>query len=802
MSESCYHCGQPVPDGIELRVNIARQPRSMCCRGCQAVAQAIVDNGLGEYYSNRTALPGQGHEVLPDELKKLALYDHPDIQRSFVIDSGEHLREAVLILEGITCAACVWLNERHLKQLPGVKSVQVNYANHRARLAWDSREITLSRILQEIQLLGYNAHPYSALQADALRKSRRKKDLQRLAIAGIGAAQAMMLSVGLYAGNWDGIDSSTVILLRWFGLLLTLPVVTFSAMPFYRAAWSGIKSGHLNMDVPVALAIITAFIGSVWVTVFGGAHVYYDSIGMFTLFLLGTRLLEAGARGKSVESAENLLKLQPTMATRLRAGQQEYVPVLDLACGDSILAKPGETIAADGMVAEGVSTVDEALLTGESRPVVKQRGDSVIAGSINLESPLTLTVTGVGENTVLAGIVRLVDKAQAEKPRIAALADRTASWFTVALLVFTALVGLIWLFIDRSQALDIVLAVLVVTCPCALSLAVPAALAAAGSHLIKRGILVMRGHALETLARVNHVVFDKTGTLTQGKPVVVDVIALAEVPTAQCDLLAASLEQASEHPLAAAFKARISVSDLLLPVQMARNHPGQGVSGEVGGKFHTLGNQEFSPASHGLPGDYAARYPGATLVWLCDATRPLAIFVLEDPLRGDAVQAVAALNARGIDVSIISGDNETTVRHVGKELGVSNLYWQQKPQDKLAALQAMQRAGAIVAMVGDGINDAPVLAGAQVSFAMAAGTNAANQSSDIVLLSNRLGDVPQALETGRATLAVMRQNLFWAAAYNLIALPIAALGYVSPWLAALGMSISSMVVVLNALRLR
>lgn len=802
MSESCYHCGQPVPDGIELRVNIARQPRNMCCRGCQAVAQAIVDNGLGEYYSNRTALPGQGHEVLPDELKKLALYDHPDIQRSFVIDSGEHLREAVLILEGITCAACVWLNERHLKQLPGVKSVQVNYANHRARLAWDSREITLSRILQEIQLLGYNAHPYSALQADALRKSRRKKDLQRLAIAGIGAAQAMMLSVGLYAGNWDGIDSSTVILLRWFGLLLTLPVVTFSAMPFYRAAWSGIQSGHLNMDVPVALAIITAFIGSVWVTVFGGAHVYYDSIGMFTLFLLGTRLLEAGARGKSVESAENLLKLQPTMATRLRAGQQEYVPVLDLACGDSILAKPGETIAADGMVAEGVSTVDEALLTGESRPVVKQPGDSVIAGSINLESPLTLTVTGVGENTVLAGIVRLVDKAQAEKPRIAALADRTASWFTVALLVFTALVGLIWLFIDRSQALDIVLAVLVVTCPCALSLAVPAALAAAGSHLIKRGILVMRGHALETLARVNHVVFDKTGTLTQGKPVVVDVIALAEVPTAQCDLLAASLEQASEHPLAAAFKARISVPDLLLPVQMARNHPGQGVSGEVGGKFHTLGNQEFSPASHGMPGDYATHYPGATLVWLCDATRPLAIFVLEDPLRDDAVQTVAALKARGIDVSIISGDNETTVRHVGKALGVSNLHWQQKPQDKLATLQAMQRAGAIVAMVGDGINDAPVLAGAQVSFAMAAGTNAANQSSDIVLLSNRLGDVPQALETGRATLAVMRQNLFWAAAYNLIALPIAALGYVSPWLAALGMSISSMVVVLNALRLR
>ncbi|MHB1175777.1 MAG: heavy metal translocating P-type ATPase [Sulfuriferula sp.] len=799
--ESCYHCGQVVPDGIELSVNIAQQSRIMCCRGCQAVAQAIVDNGLGEYYSNRTALPGQGHEVLPDELKKLALYDHPDIQRSFVIDSGEDQREAVLILEGITCAACVWLNERHLKQLPGIRMVQVNYANHRARVAWNSSEISLSRILQEIQLLGYNAHPYSALQADALRQKKRKKDLQRLAIAGIGSAQAMMLSVGLYAGKWEGIDPNTVMLLRWFGLLLTLPVVTFSAMPFYRAAWSGLKSGHLNMDVPVALALITAFAGSVWVTVFGGTHVYYDSIGMFVLFLLGTRLLEAGARGKSVEAAENLLKLQPTMAVRLRAGQQEYIPVMDLLSGDSILAKPGETIAADGIVAEGVSTVDEALLTGEPRPVVKQPGDSVIAGSINLESPLTLTVTGVGENTILAGIVRMVDKAQSEKPRIATLADRAASWFTVALLVFTAVVGVAWLFIDRSQVLDIVLAVLVVTCPCALSLAVPAALAAAGSHLIKRGILVTRGHALETLARVNHVVFDKTGTLTQGKPVIVDVMALSDMPVAQCDVLAASLEQASEHPLAVAFKGRVLSADLRV-VQNARNHPGQGVSGEVNGQTYYLGNQDFSPASQVMAEDYALRHPSATLVWLCDAKLALAVFVLEDPLREDAVQAMARLKARGINISILSGDNETTVRHVGNALGVDNLHWQQKPQDKLATLQALQRDGAIVAMVGDGINDAPVLAGAQVSFAMAAGTDVANQSSDIVLLSNRLDDVSQALETGRDTLAVMRQNLFWAVAYNVIALPFAALGYISPWLAALGMSISSMVVVLNALRLK
>lgn len=802
-AEQCYHCGQPVPQGFQYRVRIDDAEREMCCRGCQAVAQAIVDNGLVEYYRSRTAMPASGQEVLPDELKKLALYDHPDIQRSFVIDAGEHSKEAVLILEGITCAACVWLNERHIKQLAGVISIEVNYASHRARVAWDEREIGLSRILQEIQLLGYNAHPYNARQADQLRKTQRKKDLQRIAIAGIASAQVMMLAVGLYAGAWYGIDPNTVHLLRWFSLLLTIPVATFAALPFYRAAWSGIKSGHLNMDVPVALAIITAFGGSLWVTVMGGEHVYYDTIGMFTLFLLATRLLETGAREKSVEAAENLLKLQPAMALRIRDGQQEYVPVLDLLVGELILAKPGETIAADAVIVDGVSSVDESLLTGESRAVAKQVGDSVIAGSTNLEGPLTLQVSGVGENTVLAGIVRLVDKAQAEKPEIALLADRVAGWFTMGLLAFTLIVGLAWLWVDSSRVFEIVLAVLVVTCPCALSLAVPAALAASGSHLIKRGILVMRGHALETLAQVNHVVFDKTGTLTIGKPEIVAMVNSGVLDDARCNTIAASLEQASEHPLAHAFIRRIEGA-ILPAVTAARNSPGQGVSGEIDGVAYTLGNREFAQASRGDQSEtrIQADFPGATLVWLCDTQRVLAIFVLADPLRADAQAAVAALQARGVSVSILSGDGDAAVAHVAAQLGVKNSHSRQKPQDKLAVLQALQAEGKIVAMVGDGVNDAPVLAGAQVSFAMGTGTDVASQSSDIVLLSSKLQDVAVALDSGKGTLRVMRQNLWWAAIYNLTALPFAALGYVSPWVAALGMSISSLIVVMNALRLR
>lgn len=805
MSETpanCYHCGQPVPAGCNYRVHIEHADREMCCRGCQAVAQSIVDNGLVEYYRSRTAMPSSGQEVLPDEIKKLALYDHPEIQRSFVIDAGEHCKEAVLILEGITCAACVWLNERHLKQLDGVLSIEVNYASHRARVSWDERKIGLSRILQEIQLLGYNAHPYNARQADQLRKTQRKKDLQRIAIAGIAAAQVMMLAVGLYAGAWYGIDANMVRLLRWFSLMLTIPVVGFAAWPFYRSAWSGLKSGRLNMDVPVALAILTAFFGSVWVTVMGGTHVYYDTIGMFTLFLLATRLLETGAREKSVEAAENLLKLQPAMAMRVKNGQQEYVPVLDLLLGDHILTKPGETIAADALVVEGVSSVDESLLTGESMAVAKRIGDNVIAGSVNLEGPLTLEVTGVGENTVLAGIVRLVDKAQAEKPKIAMLADRVAAWFTWGLLIFAAIVVLAWLRVDSSRAFEIVLSVLVVTCPCALSLAVPAALAAAGSHLIKRGILVMRGHALETLAQVNHVVFDKTGTLTIGRPEIVAVIKLGAADEDYCSRIAASLERASEHPLAQAFVRRVDAG-LLQEVSNARNYPGQGVSGEIGGIAYTLGNHDFAQPSRGQnEAEIQAEFPGATLVWLCDMQSVQAVFVLADPLRADAKAAVEVLQKQGIGVSILSGDSVAAVAHVAEQLGVKNYHGQQKPQDKLTALQALQAQGEVVAMVGDGINDAPVLAGAQVSFAMGTGTDVASQTSDIVLLSSKLQDVAAALDTGKSTLKVMRQNLLWAAIYNFTALPFAALGYVSPWAAALGMSISSLIVVLNALRLR
>lgn len=796
----CYHCGLPVPPGIDFHTLILGQPRQLCCHGCQAVAEAIVQNGLQDYYTYRTELPKTAAELVPEELRQLALYDHPEVQKSFVFASDNEIKQASLILEGITCAACIWLNERHLKQLPGVTDVAFNYASHRARVSWDERQIKLSQILAEIRKLGYHAYPFSAQKQEAVRQQQRKADFRRLAVAGLSAGQVMMLAVALYAGAAQGMELATAQLLRWFSLVLSVPAMLYAAWPFYQAAWRGMVSRRIGMDVPIVLGLLTGFIGSIWATLRGEGVIYYDTLTMLIFFLLTTRYLERNAREKSVEAAENLLRLVPAMATRIKSDQQqELVPLTEIAAGDLIVAKPGETIAADGVVEQGESSADESLLTGESHPLDKSPGSRVYAGSINYQSPLTIRVTEAGENTMLASISRLLDRAQAEKPRLAQVADQVAAYFTYVLLALVVLIGLAWWQIDASRCLEIVLTVLVVSCPCALSLAAPAAFAAAGSHLVQRGVLLTRGHALETLARVTHVVFDKTGTLTIGQPMLIKTIAFADVDTAECLRLAASLEQSSEHPLAQSL-IKAAHHQRLYVVSDTSNIPGKGVLGSIAGKRYQLGNANLNPMPASL--DTTDCAPGATLVWLSDAERVLAAFVLSDSARPQAAELVSRLYGLGMGVSMLSGDSQPAVAHFAQQLGITSWQASMTPQDKLSALRALQQHGQIVAMVGDGINDAPVLAGAQVSIAMGSGTQMARATGDIVLLTENLLEIEHAIITSRFGIAVIRQNFIWALAYNLVALPFAALGLISPWLAALGMSVSSLIVVLNALRLK
>jgi Cu2+-exporting ATPase len=795
-----------VPADSDFTVVVDGVRRPLCCRGCEAVAQAIVEAGLGDFYRYRTAPAPTGRELVPAFLREAEVYDLPEVQKSFVRPAGENLREADLILEGITCAACVWLNERHLARLAGVHEVTINYATRRARVVWDERRLRLSDILNAIRAIGYEAHPYDPERRQAVLEKERKRLLRRLGVAAAFGMQVMTLAVALYVGDWSGVEGGLRAFFHWMSLLLTLPVLLYSAQPFFLAAWRDLKVARLGMDVPVALGMTAAFVGSLWATVTGEGVTYYDAVVMFAFFLLAARYLELSARGRAVQAAERLAASPPPVATRLAEnGGEEIVPSAALAPGDRILVRPGESIPADAVVLEGRSSVDESLLTGESLPVAKRAGDRLVGGSLNVEGPLVARVEHVGAETVLSAIQRLLDRAQAEKPRLAQAADRVAAWFVAGVLLLAAAVALFWWWHDPTRWLPVTVAVLVVTCPCALSLATPTALAAATGALTRKGLLVTRGHALETLARATDFVFDKTGTLTFGELVLERVEVLAEGLTADdCLRRAASLERHSEHPIARALRAAAGTAALEAPAAV-HNTPGAGLEGSLGARRYYLGTPEFVQERTGLalaPAQLARlRAGGHTVVILADERHLHAAFVLGDRLRPDARALVEALVRMGRRVWLLTGDHEEAARRVAATLGIERWASGLKPADKLAQLERLRAEGAVVAMVGDGVNDAPVLAAAPVSIAMGAGAPLATAAADMILLSPRLERLWEGLSTARRTIAVIRQNFAWAIAYNLVAIPAAMLGYVTPWLAALGMSASSLVVVANALRL-
>jgi Cu2+-exporting ATPase len=775
----------------------------MCCHGCQAVASAIVAAGHAEFYRHRTAPSPTGVELLPDFIQQTRVYDHPEVQKTFVRDAGNQLREAALILEGITCAACVWLNEQHVARLPGVLDVQVNYATHRARVRWDEGRIKLSEILQAIHHIGYTAHPYDPQQQQQAFERERRNQLKRIGVAGVLGMQVMVLSIALYIGDASGMEGDFRTFFRWLALLLTTPVLVYAGEPFLRGAWRDLRNRSIGMDVPVSLGILVAFGGSLHASWTGQGQVYYDSVVMFIFFLLASRHFELMARKRSAEKAELLSHSLPAMATRLPAngGRPEVIPAAELQPGDRVLIRAGETVPADGHIETGESSVNEALLTGESTPLQKLPGDALIGGSINIESPLHMTVDRTGLDTVLAEILRLLDQAQTLKPAITRLADRAASWFVSAVILVAAAVGWYWWRVEPDAWLPVLVSVLVVTCPCALSLATPTAISAATGAMLANGLLTVRSHGLETLARSTHVVFDKTGTLTHGTPDISAIQTLSDHDPGDLLDIAAALEAHSEHPAGKALtRAASGIREYSATAIV--NHPGAGLTGRIAGRDWYIGNANFIAEHTGAsPADLPDTPADGTRVLLADAQQVHAIFVLQDRIRKEARSVVATLQRAGKQIVLLSGDNAETARQVAAAVGITNVHGGMRPGDKLREVQLLQGQGAIVVMVGDGINDAPVLAAADVSVAMRSAADISQASADMILMSDELGGLATGMQLAKHTLRIIRQNLMWAVSYNLVALPAAALGFVAPWMAAIGMSSSSLLVVLNALRL-
>jgi Cu2+-exporting ATPase len=840
---TCFHCGETLPPH-PLRDTIAGTEQAFCCTGCAAAARWIADADLGDYYRLRqTDAARVGTEAID-----YAAWDRADLlaEHSTPVDGG---REITVLTDGMRCAACAWLIDRALTREPGVREIAANAITGRIRIVWDDARTPLSALLSRLASLGYRPSLATGEAHEQARRSERNRWLLRLGVAGLGSMQAMMFAEALYLDTAGEMPLPTRDFFRWITFLVSTPVVFYAGWPFIEGMWRELRGRRLGMDTLIASSTLLAYFASLLETVRGGVHVWYDAAVMFVFLLLAARMLEQRARGIASAQVDALARARPALATRERGdGSAEQVPLAALATGDVLRVAVGEAVPADGVLLEdhdeSGTAFDEALLTGESLPVSKRAGDTAFAGSLCRERPARLRVTQTGADTRLSQLVRLVERAQEQRPAIARAADRVASVFVAVLSLIALGVYLWWRVHEPARAFEVALAVLVVSCPCALSLAVPAALAAAHGALAKLGVLALRGEALDTLARADRIVFDKTGTLSDRHPRIVAIDTFGDLDRARALAIATALERDSGHPLAAAFveataqertanppcppfakggnvastgaaaalspplekgvDGRAAVGGgICLSARNVHASPGHGIAGEVEGRAWRLGRAAWAAAQDARGGDDEAA------LWLGDGQRGSARFRLQETPRAEAAEALQALRAQGLSVALCSGDAEQAVARMADAVDIPrgrahddvHVRARQTPEDKLAYVRERQAAGEIVAMVGDGINDAPVLAGADVSIALADGAALAQRAADFVVGGGDLRRIPQAVALARRSRRIVRENFAWAIGYNLLALPLAAAGMVTPWIAAIGMALSSLLVTLNALRL-
>lgn len=780
----CFHCGEAVALARPLTVAFDGADRPVCCAGCQAVADLIIESGQGDYYRYREGTAARVDEQL---LFHLSDWDAFDADQP----AGEQTREALIALGGMHCAACGWLVERHLARLPGVESVRADFQQRQLLLRWNVDRVALSDLLRSLVRLGYRPRPVAQTQAGLA--DERRQAIRRLGVAGLGMMQVMMYAVGTYFGLGAGLDPAMERLLHLVSLTLTSGVLAYSGQPFLLGAWRSLRSGLPTMDLPVALALVLAWGASCFNLARDSGAVYFESVTMFIFFLLLGRFVEMTVRHRGLNLGEALGQVLPETARRLESGTFRSVPRGLLQPGDEVAVRVGDAFPADGTLLSDTE-VDESLLCGEARPRPRSAGEQVRAGSINLGQPVTIAITATGDALYVSQLQQLLRRARAQRPVDSERAERGAAALIVGVLLLSAAVYVFWSWHGGVDAFEAALAVLVVTCPCALSLAAPSALAALGGALARRGLLVLRTDALLKLASADRVLFDKTGTLTEGRPRVVHcrIDQSHPRPIERDRLLAmvAAAERGIAHPLARAFECH----DVGLEATSVQVQSGRGVAAQVAGRKLLITRP---------PDDEQAstrtEEAGASKVVVRDDDGVLARIELVDGLRAGTTQAVAALARRGLKPAIVSGDMESAVAEIARRSGIAS--WRSKllPEEKLELMRTLQASGRQVLAVGDGVNDAPLLAGADVSVAMAGGAGLAQCGADL-LLTRSLGELAEAVDAARHMRTIVRQNLAWAAVYNLVAVPLAAAGLVAPWLAAVGMSFSSLVVVLNATR--
>lgn len=802
-NNNCYHCGLVIPKGALISHLFKDVTHSFCCNGCKGAFQLIHASGLSDYYQLREASIQGCRPEEPEAIKvsHFVAYDSAVFQEQHVRQVGA-LRETSLLLHGIHCAACIWLNEAVMKSLSGVVAARVNFATQRALVRWNPEKTQLSDILLAIRRVGYRAEPYDPERVEGAHQRRNRDLLLRLGVAGFGAANNMLIAVALYAGHFQGMDPQFQGFFHWISGVIATPVFFYSGWPFFLGAWRSLRVGSLGMDVPIALGAIVTYASSMIAVIKTTENVYFDSVTVFLFILLAGRYLENAARRKSSAATERLLNLAPRTATVLREGAWCLLPMREVVIGDRLRVKPGEKIPADGVLLSGMTAVDESMLTGESLPVTRTVGESVLGGTVNVEGGFEMAAQRVGESAAWARIGCLVELAQAQRPPMQQLADRIATYFVGVVLGLAVVTYVGWYFVAPELAVLHSVALLIITCPCALGMATPAAVVAATGQAARLGILLKSGAALETLARVRHVLLDKTGTVTTGA-LQLDALYPASGVTATTLLRQAAVaEHYSEHPIGRAIVREAQERGLVwTPPLQTHNQPGWGVTAQTLEGTLWVGRADFIAQHFSSPlGPPPAPEP-ATWVVCAVYGQILGWLAFRDPMKDDAQHAVATMHSMGLQLTLLSGDHLNVVAETARLLNKIHFRGEMMPEGKEAFVQALQATGEGVAMVGDGINDAPALARADISMAMAGGADLSTEVADIVLLNGRVATVAAAVSLARQTVRVIKQNYGISLVYNIIAIPLAMAGYVHPLVAAVAMPISSLLVIGNALSL-
>ena len=784
---TCYHCGSKIY-GSEI---LGLDNKSFCCNACLAVAELISNSELNLYYQLRENSSPEKVKTIPSEL--YLAYDVEEVANQYLRKIDDNFCEANLFIDGIHCSACGWLIKKALKNKLNLEEVSINTTTSRAEIIYPAKKIKLSEILQTISALGYQPNLFNPAQEELNYNKIRNSYLSRILVSGLGMMQVMMFATGLYTGAFFGIERDYSQLLRWVSLILTTPIFLYTGYPFLKSAYLGLKNRQINMDIPIATALFFSFIASVLNTFLERGEIYFDSVLMFIFFITISRFLEFLTRRRAKLNSLNFSKLLPESLEVLDKNKTlKFIPLPAIQKGEIVKILPSQTIAFDGIVVEGETRIDEAMLTGEQMPLFKKVGDKVLAGSQNLESPIFIKVQTTGQEPTLAGIERLISQAQKSQSQLYLKSQKLAEKTILAILILAALGWISWQFINPNKAFDIALAVLVATCPCALSLAIPVVLTTAINKAHSLGIFIKSSEALDKLLSIRNLIFDKTGTLTEGNFRLISANFYNQDKNFLWQI-AKSLEKNSPHPLAWAIVKECSLEELKMQKIKLFN---QGVIGEYQGIKYGIGSYNFLKEEFLLTEEIKESQENSE-IFLVSPKTILAKFIFADPEIKNLAQLIKQLN--NYKILIASGDKLKNVAKIANKIGIKEFYGELKPEDKLKILENLEGDSLVI---GDGINDAPLMKKAFLSVSVK-GANILNQeSADIVLLKTGVETLPYLFALAKKCQNIIKLNLIWASAYNILIIPLALLGFLTPWIAALGMSLSSLIVVGNALRVK